>query len=68
MELHGIARCSNIKIVFHHNDTNNERYIKHLNDLKNDHYIHTIFLRDENGIDTLIKGKKKEDIEKGDEE
>jgi hypothetical protein len=53
MELHGIAKCSNIKITFYHNNTNDERYIKHLNDLKNDHYIHTIFLRDENGIDQL---------------
>jgi hypothetical protein len=67
MELHGIAKCSNIKITFYHNDTTNERYIKHLNDLKNDHYIHTIFLRDENGMDTIIKGEKKV-LDKGDAE
>lgn len=63
MELHGIARCSHTKITFYHNDTNDEQYIKHLNNLKNDNYIHTIFLRDENGIDTILKGEKNTSVE-----
>lgn len=67
MELHGIAKCSIIKITFCHNNTNDEQYIRHLNNLKNDGHIHTIFLRDENGMDTILKGDKKV-LNKGDEE